>query len=191
MFLKMGELYNSCHTNCPLRSHHWPAVLHVNERCIMQGNVCQTLFAYSFLLLLLLFHMKHRHSISTNKHSLYVCMCVSFPVWAVGCSANKQGGLKYREVVERKRGKKVRREWFFSPLFPWVLQRGFSLELPHFISCCAYLCVCLCVVCMCELCEGLAPPWWFIVVGSGPICFRSVSCSILASLQHSPGPPDA
>lgn len=82
----------------------------------------------------------------------------------------------------------------FLPSIPMGIAAGLFTRVAtfHFLLC-IFVCVnvCLCVVCMCELCEGLAPPWWFIAAGSGPICFRSVSCSVLASLQRSPGPPDA
>lgn len=69
-------------------------------------------------------------------------------------------------------------------LFTWAATFHFLL--------CIFVCVNvrLCVACMCELCEGLALRWWFIATGSGPICFRSVSCSVLASLQRSPSRPD-
>lgn len=116
-------------------------------------------------------------------------MCVSFPVWAVGCSANKQGGLKYREVVERKRGKKVRREWFFSLLFPWVLQQGFSLELPHFISCCAYLCVCGCVS---VRCVHVWPMWGScstVVIYSGGLWPYLFSISLMLDSGFPPALP--
>lgn len=58
-----------------------------------------------------------------------------------GCSARRTagglgGGNRRQEEVLRK--KEVRGKWFFYlNLFLWPLQWGFSLRLPHFISCCA------------------------------------------------------
>lgn len=108
---------------------------------------------------------------------------------------NKQGGLETgRERIKKEEEKEVREESIFLPLIPMGISTGLFTQVAtfHFLLCiCLCVYVCLCVVCMRELCEGLAPPWWFIAVGSGPICFWSVSCLALASLQCSPGPPDA
>lgn len=106
---------------------------------------------------------------------------------------NKQGGLETgRELMKKEDEKEV--ESIFLPTISKGISTGLFTQVAtfHFLLCiCLCVYVCLCVVCMCELCEGLAPPWWFITAGSGPICFWSVSCLALASLQCSPGPPDA
>lgn len=92
-----------------------------------------------------------------------------------------------------KEGVGKKEEQFFSLLFPGVFAAGVFIRVAtfHFLLC-IFVCVSvhLYVACMCELCEGLVLRWWFIATGSGPICFRSVSCSVLASLQHSPSWPD-
>lgn len=97
---------------------------------------------------------------STHRRSLCirncVCVCLSVLCSAELWDAVLQGGLETGRERKRERTKKeVRREWFFSLLFPWVLQQGFSLELPHFISCCAYVCARMCV-CSLRACVNYA-----------------------------------
>lgn len=129
------------------------------------------LVGFFFVFCFLLFHFRDPQK---HKQALIVSVLAQVLIvrWLLLSSMspgmqcyNKPGGLKDRKGEGRRRGKKnkkrslkkgVRREWFFSHLFPGVLQQGFSLELPHFISCCAYLCVSMRAralgrVCVCAL----------------------------------------
>lgn len=131
------------------------------------------------------------------EHHTCVCLCLcllSYPIF------NKQGGFKHRNCVfflkkfERGGRKKELRRVIFLPSIPRSICSGGFHSSCHISFPAVHICVCvsvhLYVACMCELCEGLVLRWWFIATGSGPICFRSVSCSVLASLQHSPSWPD-
>lgn len=78
----------------------------------------------------------------------------------------------------------------FIPSVPRGICSGAFHSSCHISFPAVHICARECV-CMCELCEGLALQWWFIATGSGLVCFPSVSCSVLASLQHSPSRPEA
>lgn len=146
---------------------------------------------------LFFFHTTHAPKSPKITHSICVSvfkcplLCVSYGMQY----NNKQGGLVTgRELMKKEDKKEVERESIFLPSISRGISTGLFTQVAtfHFLLCiCLCVFVCVSVVCMRELCEGLAPPWWFITAGSGPICFWSVSCLALDSLQCSPGPPDA
>lgn len=74
---------------------------------------------------------------------------------------NKQGGSETGRECKKKEEEKEESD--FSPFYSHgYCSRAFHsschISFPA-VHICVCVDVCLCVLCMCELCEGLAPPW--------------------------------
>lgn len=92
-------------------------------------------------------------------------MCdLSFALCELWDAALQQTGwLRDRKGALKKRKRSKKRVIFLSSIPMGIAARLFTrVATFHFLLCiCVCLCVhvCPCIVCMCELCEGLAPLW--------------------------------